>query len=81
MADILSESQIGEIQEAFSAVDARRTGEIKTSDLGRLLRMLGQNPTDAELQVSDCAIISIAKSVSPTVLKFEIFWQDESKVS
>ena len=52
MADILSESQIGEIQEAFSAVDARRTGEIKTSDLGRLLRMLGQNPTDAELQVS-----------------------------
>ena len=59
MADILSESQIGEIQEAFSAVDSRRTGEIKTSDLGRLLRMLGQNPTDAELQVSIFSQISV----------------------
>ena len=72
MADILSESQIGEIQEAFSAVDARRTGEIKTSDLGRLLRMLGQNPTDAELQVS-IVNVSIAKSVSQTGFNFRIF--------
>ena len=51
MADFLTESQIGEIQNAFSAVDSDTDGIILTSELGTLLRLLGQNPTDAELQV------------------------------
>ena len=52
MADLLSESQIREIQEAFCSVDSEKTGMVRTSDLGKVLRLLGQNPTDAELQVS-----------------------------
>ena len=52
MADILSESQIGEIQKCFSAVDTDADGIVRTSDLGKLMRRLGQNPTDSELQVS-----------------------------
>ena len=52
MADILTESQIGEIQKCFSAVDTDSDGIVRTSDLGKLMRLLGQNPTDAELQVS-----------------------------
>lgn len=51
MADILTEVQIGEIQEAFTVVDLDEDGVIAASDLGSVLRLLGQNPTDAELQV------------------------------
>ena len=52
MADILTESQIVEIQDNFAIVDSDGDGVIKTSEFGKLLRMLGQNPTDAEIQVS-----------------------------
>ena len=51
MADFLTETQIGEIQNAYNAIDTDADGIIATSDLGSLLRLLGQNPTDAELQV------------------------------
>ena len=51
MADILTEAQVGEIQEAFTTVDTDADGVIASSDLGSVLRLLGQNPTDAELQV------------------------------
>ena len=51
MADLLSQTQIGEIQKAYNAVDTDADGVILTSDLGTVLRLLGQNPTDAELQV------------------------------
>ncbi len=51
MADFLTENQIGEIQKAYNAVDTDADGIILTSDLGHVLRLLGQNPTDAELQV------------------------------
>jgi len=50
MADFLTETQIGEIQNAYNAIDTDADGIIATSDLGSLLRLLGQNPTDAELQ-------------------------------
>ena len=52
MADVLSEDQINEIQNAFSKVDTDMKGVISTADLGQCLRLLGQNPTIAELQVS-----------------------------
>ena len=51
MADFLTETQIGGIQNAYNAIDTDADGIIATSDLGSLLRLLGQNPTDAELQV------------------------------
>ena len=52
MADFLTESQIGEIQKAYNTIDTDTDGIILTSELGNLLRLLGQNPTEAEIQVS-----------------------------
>ena len=50
MADILSEIQVAEFQDAFADI-ADRGGFIASSQLGAVLRRLGQNPTDAEIQV------------------------------
>ncbi|ELU00395.1 hypothetical protein CAPTEDRAFT_170361 [Capitella teleta] len=46
----LSEEQIGEFREAFSLFDKNGDGKITTSELGTVMRSLGQNPTEAELQ-------------------------------
>ena len=51
MADILSETQVAEFQDAFADI-ADRGGFIASSQLGAVLRRLGQNPTDAEIQVN-----------------------------
>ena len=40
------------MQEAFCAVDSDKDGVIAAKDLENVLRFLGQNPSDAELQVS-----------------------------
>jgi len=50
MADQLTEEQIAEFKEAFSLFDKSGAGTISTQDLGMVMRSLGQNPTDAELQ-------------------------------
>ena len=52
MADFLKECQVAEFQDAFTDV-ADKGGFIASSQLGAVLRRLGQNPTDAEIQVSD----------------------------
>ncbi len=51
MADVLTDSQIGEIMAAFNAVDADNDGIIGANQLGMVLKLLGENPTDAVLQV------------------------------
>ena len=51
MADLLSERQIEDIQKAYKQIDTDSDGIILTSDLGPVLRLIGQNPTDSELQV------------------------------
>ncbi|KAL9653152.1 hypothetical protein ABK040_006368 [Willaertia magna] len=46
----LTEDQIAEFKEAFSLFDKDGDGTITTSELGTVMRSLGQNPTEAELQ-------------------------------
>jgi len=48
--DQLTEEQIAEFQEAFSLFDKDGDGTITTKELGTVMRSLGQNPTQAELQ-------------------------------
>ncbi|ELW54873.1 F-box only protein 47 [Tupaia chinensis] len=50
MADQLTEEQIAEFKEAFSLFDKDGDGTITTEELGTVMRSLGQNPTEAELQ-------------------------------
>ena len=50
MADQLTEEQITEFKEAFSLFDKNGDGTITTKELGTVMRSLGQNPTEAELQ-------------------------------
>ncbi|XP_005497364.3 calmodulin-like protein 3 [Zonotrichia albicollis] len=50
MAERLSEEKIAEFKEAFSLFDRDGDGCITTRELGTVMRSLGQNPTEAELQ-------------------------------
>merc|ERR1712064_161539 len=49
MADQLTEEQIAEFREAFSLFDKDGDGKITTKELGTVMRSLGQNPKDEEL--------------------------------
>ncbi|PNH05810.1 Calmodulin [Tetrabaena socialis] len=46
----LTEEQIAEFKEAFALFDKDGDGTITTKELGTVMRSLGQNPTEAELQ-------------------------------
>jgi calmodulin len=46
----LSDEQISEFKEAFSLFDMDGDGTITTKELGKVLRSLGQNPSEADLQ-------------------------------
>ena len=48
--DTLTEEQIAEFKEAFSLFDKDGDGTITTKGLASVMRSLGQNPTEAELQ-------------------------------
>nr|XP_022331536.1 neo-calmodulin-like [Crassostrea virginica] len=50
MEDAFTEEQIAEFKEAFRIFDKDGDGTISTKELGTVLRSLGQNPTEAELQ-------------------------------
>merc|ERR1719504_482893 len=46
----IDEEQGGRVKEAFSLFDKDGDGTITTKELGTVMRSLGQNPTEAELQ-------------------------------
>ena len=46
----MSEEQIAEFKEAFGLFDKDGDGTITSDELGTVMRSLGQNPTDEELQ-------------------------------
>jgi len=50
MADQVPEELIAEFKEAFSQFDKDGDGIIATKELGAVMRSLGQNPTEFELQ-------------------------------
>ncbi|KAL7226313.1 hypothetical protein ACSBR1_021430 [Camellia fascicularis] len=50
MADQLSDDQISEFKEDFRLLDKDGDGCITTKELRTVMRSLGQNPTEAELQ-------------------------------
>ena len=47
---VLTDEQVAEFKEAFSLFDKDGDGTITTKELGTVMRSLGQNPTEAELQ-------------------------------
>lgn len=47
---LLCTSMSAEFKEAFSLFDKDGDGTITTKELGTVMRSLGQNPTEAELQ-------------------------------
>ncbi|SPN98838.1 probable Calmodulin [Cephalotrichum gorgonifer] len=49
-ADALTEEQVSEFKEAFSLFDKDGDGQITTKELGTVMRSLGQNPSESELQ-------------------------------
>jgi calmodulin len=50
MAELLTDEQIAEFKEAFSLFDRDSDGHITTKELGTVMRSLGQNPDERELQ-------------------------------
>lgn len=48
--DELSQEQIAEFKEAFALFDKDGDGTITTIELGIVMKSLGQNPTEMELQ-------------------------------
>ncbi|KFY53599.1 hypothetical protein V496_07465 [Pseudogymnoascus sp. VKM F-4515 (FW-2607)] len=50
IADALTEDQVSEFKEAFSLFDKDGDGQITTKELGTVMRSLGQNPSESELQ-------------------------------
>lgn len=50
MAENLSRKQIAKFKEAFSLFDKKREGKILIKDVGTLIRSLGYNPTQKEIE-------------------------------
>ena len=51
MADLVTSALVGKFQDAFAAVDTNNDGFIASSQLKQVLRSIGENPTDAAVQV------------------------------
>ena len=56
MTTEISAEQLNEYQEAFQLFDKNGDGTITVTELGTVMKSLGNNPTDAELQdmIDEC---------------------------
>ena len=70
-------SLLVEFKEAFSLFDKDGDGTITTKELGTVMRSLGQNPTEAELQdmINE---VDADGELFPTYLIVVFIWQLES---
>lgn len=59
-------SSFSEFKEAFSLFDKDGDGTITTKELGTVMRSLGQNPTEAELQDMINEVDADGKAFRPT---------------
>ena len=50
MVDLLSEQQLEEFREVFNLFDKDGGGTISASELGTVMRSLGQNPSETEVE-------------------------------
>ncbi|KAF8925427.1 hypothetical protein BGZ58_000821 [Dissophora ornata] len=65
----INEEQYKGLKEAFNLFDRKGSGNIATSSLGDLLRSVGQNPTQAEIQ----ELVAQADPSGSTVVSFDTF--------
>lgn len=66
MADLLDDDKLEEIKEAFGMFDLEDKGTIPLKELGTLLRALGEQPTEAELDNMMLEINAISNAVPPS---------------
>uniref|UniRef100_A0A1I8IEW1 Calmodulin n=1 Tax=Macrostomum lignano TaxID=282301 RepID=A0A1I8IEW1_9PLAT len=57
MTDSLTEEQVAECKEVFALFDKQGVGQVPTESLGRLLRALGYNPSNREVQAADLRVL------------------------
>lgn len=70
MSEILPDDLIVEFKEAFALFDEDGDGIIDTKELGTIMRALGQNPTESEL---DDMIKEINTCQQTGKINFEVF--------
>ncbi|KAL2612444.1 hypothetical protein R1flu_024136 [Riccia fluitans] len=84
MVEHLTEEQIAVVKEAFTLFDKDGDGSITANELGTVMRSLGQNPTDSELQdmiqevdVDGDGTIDFAEFLTLAALKIKDAGSDE----
>ncbi|KAJ3615690.1 hypothetical protein Zmor_012372 [Zophobas morio] len=71
----ISEKQINEFKEAFSLYDPQNLGALPITELGKLMRSVGQTPTEKEVQ----EIIRTLKEEGKQTMDFQDFLQIMAK--
>lgn len=76
MHGCLTEEQIGTFQDTFREFDKNDDGFINTKELAALLRKLGQNPTEAEIQVKKIVLFFIlVVKIIMDLVRTLVVWQ------
>nr|CAH7757552.1 unnamed protein product [Callosobruchus chinensis] len=80
----LTEDELAELRETFEMFDKQGVGYITTEELGNVMRAMGQNPTEAELQdmidevdQDGNGVIDFEEFCSMMVTKYKTNFSDE----